>query len=337
KKKKKKKKKKKYTYTYTHILYVDVQDMYWCYDQIHTYMVSVTCDMMSPEILEWKKSEGMDRYKQYIANVKILQSQILSSKGTTQVWVQLSDPGMDVINAGPSLFPQWWNETWRGHIDHRFITFNAVPRLQSGIVFPNITIPVCSTLLVNSDRQVFRHDPPPSPHTKHFVHSLQESQREMLGLDLVKRKFHLAACVIIRVIDDTSSIALQVQQWIEYHRMQGFEHFYIYDHDTTCNNEEFNLYDVLAPYVLKGIVTHIKFAVRSTIRMHPNARLFYQHAQINSCLARFRYESDFIADFDIDEWMLPNYDVNFSDYLIRQMIYRLDYNYKENDNIPNEV
>jgi len=238
-------------------------------------------------------------------------------------------PEMDIIENGPRKYPSLWDaKTWKGHINHNFVSNldqslyspprEPQPNLQ--IEFPNVTVPVCSTLIVN-DNQVFRHDPPPYPHTKHFVNSLQESRTTLLGLDRVTRKYHLSACAIVRATGAPERVYL-LRQWIEYHHMQGFEHFYIYDHDVECNGTNPPLYDALEPYIKQGLVTHIRFSVSRTIRKYPLSLLYYQHAQINSCLLRFQYESDFIADFDIDEWMFVNPYVNFSDTLIRQMVYR---------------
>jgi hypothetical protein len=41
-------------------------------------------------------------------------------------------------------------------------------------------------------------------------------------------------------------------QWIEYHKMVGVNHFYIYDDESLDNSEE-----ILAPYICDGTVSLI--------------------------------------------------------------------------------
>ncbi|ETO21022.1 hypothetical protein RFI_16182, partial [Reticulomyxa filosa] len=216
---------------------------------------------MAPEVLIWKKSEGVKRFNRYMNKVNQLQRQILSSDVTTQVQVQLLDPGMNLLEAGPEEYPQWWNDQWRGHIDYRFIAPDKVDSREV-IIFPNIIVPVCSTIVVNNDDdlvtgQIFRHDPPPFPHVKHFVHSWQESQQSIFGLDRAKRRYHLSACTMVYATGkQLRQVGFQVQQWIEYHRMQGFDHFFIYGHHPECKTDNISqttLFRLLRSYIEQGL------------------------------------------------------------------------------------
>jgi hypothetical protein len=57
-------------------------------------------------------------------------------------------------------------------------------------------------------------------------------------------KHYLSACAIFR--DEGPYL----REWIEFHRLQGVEHFYLYDNLSTDDGPE-----ILAPYVETGIVT----------------------------------------------------------------------------------
>ena len=62
------------------------------------------------------------------------------------------------------------------------------------------------------------------------------------------KKYNLSACAIFK--DE----ARYLKEWIEYHRLLGVDHFYLYNNDST---DAFQ--DVLIPYVNEGIVTLINW------------------------------------------------------------------------------
>lgn len=62
----------------------------------------------------------------------------------------------------------------------------------------------------------------------------------------VQAKDYLSVCAIFQ--DE----APYLREWIEYHRLMGAEHFYLYDNDS---HDEF--LEVLQPYINKRIVTLI--------------------------------------------------------------------------------
>ena len=75
-------------------------------------------------------------------------------------------------------------------------------------------------------------------------------------------------------------------EFVEFHRIVGVEHFYIYDNGSTDSTAE-----VLAPYVDGGLVTYIEFP-------HPVAQV----AAYNHCARTFGPGSDWIAFMDADEF-----------------------------------
>ncbi len=99
----------------------------------------------------------------------------------------------------------------------------------------------------------------------------------------LKRKYHISLCTMFK--DE----APYFKEWIEFHRIVGADHFYLYD-----NNSSDDFEAVLAPYIEKGIVTLIHWPE--------------EHAQtkgFEDCIKRFRGESDWIGFIDVDEFLVP--------------------------------
>jgi hypothetical protein len=99
---------------------------------------------------------------------------------------------------------------------------------------------------------------------------------------------YLTACAIYR--DEGPYLA----EWIEFHRLVGFERFYLYD-----NRSEDNHREVLAPYIDEGIVVLHDWNVPYV----PGQTDAYEHAVATYC-----DEARWIACFDIDEFLFsPTY------------------------------
>lgn len=58
-----------------------------------------------------------------------------------------------------------------------------------------------------------------------------------------KKTYQLAACLLFQ------NEAPYLKEWIEYHQLIGFEHFYLYNNESTDNYLE-----VLSPYIKRGLV-----------------------------------------------------------------------------------
>ncbi len=94
-----------------------------------------------------------------------------------------------------------------------------------------------------------------------------------------------------------------LKEWIEYHRLIGVEHFYLYNHLSTDNYEE-----VLQKYVGMGIVTlekHINQDKPHIERM-PNGFILdvVQHANANHFMSVYAENSEWVAHIDIDEFIV---------------------------------
>ena len=96
-----------------------------------------------------------------------------------------------------------------------------------------------------------------------------------------KRKYGVALCAIFK------NEGMFLREWLEYHRLVGVEHFYLYN-----NFSDDDYRDILAPYVREGIVTLTEWAVP-----------YGQLAAYEDCFKRFRDETQWIGYIDLDEFV----------------------------------
>lgn len=94
-------------------------------------------------------------------------------------------------------------------------------------------------------------------------------------------KYKLSLVLIIR--DE----AEYIKEWIEYHRLAGAEHFYIYDDESSDG-----LCDRIKDYIEKGIVTYIPWS-------NADQRGAYKHAVQN-----FKWDSKYMGFIDADEFIV---------------------------------
>ena len=99
---------------------------------------------------------------------------------------------------------------------------------------------------------------------------------------------HLAVCAIAK------NEGPYFTEWIEWHRRQGVERFYIYDNESTDGTQA-----LLKPYIEQGIVVYQPW---------PGYRR--QLAAYDHCLAHHRYEARWIAFIDLDEYDHFHYEGN---------------------------
>ena len=92
-----------------------------------------------------------------------------------------------------------------------------------------------------------------------------------------------------------------LREWIEYHRLVGVEHFYLYDNESTDNSRE-----VLQPYVEQGLVDVILW---KNIHEHwdPRGGSYdnYQIKAFNDCISRTVGTVSWLAVIDVDEYLVP--------------------------------
>ena len=108
-------------------------------------------------------------------------------------------------------------------------------------------------------------------------------------------QYYLAVCAIAK------NEGPYFQEWIEWHRKQGVEKFYIYDNESTdCTKE------VLKPYIESGLVEYNYF---------PGYRM--QLAAYDDCLKNYRFDARWIAFIDLDEFIVPIKDNSIPAFLKR--------------------
>ena len=116
-----------------------------------------------------------------------------------------------------------------------------------------------------------------------------------LKRDHTKPQYYLAVCAMAK------NEGPYFKEWIEWHRKQGVEKFYIYDNESTDNTKE-----VLAPYVESGLVDYCYWTGRKQ-----------QLTIYDDCFNRHRLETRWLAVIDLDEFIVPIKDRSIPDFLRR--------------------
>ena len=106
-----------------------------------------------------------------------------------------------------------------------------------------------------------------------------------------KPKYYLSVCAIFR------NEARFLREWIEYHRIVGVEHFYLYN-----NLSEDNYYDVLKPYVDSGIIELFQWPHQGKNQKEWNK---IQCGAYSDLIKKKKKETFWLAIIDTDEFILP--------------------------------
>jgi hypothetical protein len=109
----------------------------------------------------------------------------------------------------------------------------------------------------------------------------------------------------LSIISCFKNEAPYMKEWIEYHLMMGFEHFYLYN-----NNSDDNFREVLQPYIESGRVTLTEWP-----------QVPAQQAAFEDFYARFRHESQWVSFLDLDEFYCPLREVSVAEWLAKQPAY----------------
>lgn len=109
------------------------------------------------------------------------------------------------------------------------------------------------------------------------------------------KKFTTAICCIFK--DE----GIFLKEWIEYHRIVGIEHFYMYNNFSSDHYQE-----ILQPYVEQGLVTLMDWPV-------PQG----QPASCEHWYKTFRHETQWISFVDLDEFICPSHETSAADWIKR--------------------
>lgn len=102
-------------------------------------------------------------------------------------------------------------------------------------------------------------------------------------------KYDLSICAIFQ------NEAEWLREWIEYHRIVGVEHFWLYNNNSTDHYK-----DILAPYIRRGIVELIDWPSPQDEDWTP-----YQNSAYDDSLKRARRATKWLAAIDVDEFIVP--------------------------------
>ena len=109
----------------------------------------------------------------------------------------------------------------------------------------------------------------------------------------LKKKFDVSICAIFK--DE----ALYFVEWIEYHKLIGINHFYLYNNFSNDNFQE-----VLDPYISDGIVTLVDWPIK-----------FGQGSAYQDCFQKYQNDTSWIAFLDIDEFICLKWDLKILPWL----------------------
>ncbi len=124
-------------------------------------------------------------------------------------------------------------------------------------------------------------------------------------------KYNLCVCAIFK--DE----APYMQEWIEYHKLLGVEHFRLYNNDSTDNFQE-----VLEPYILSGEVSLLNWPSNPN-ELGPNYEWVWktQFPAYVDAITYFSGVSKWLAIIDLDEFILPLKDASIPSFLKKYEAY----------------
>ena len=90
-----------------------------------------------------------------------------------------------------------------------------------------------------------------------------------------------------------------IKEWIEYHKLQGVEHFYLCDNESTDGTKEY-----LSPYIKSGLITYIaQPGVNQQLKCY------------DKIVKTYGPETTWLAIIDLDEYLVPLQAQNMREFL----------------------
>lgn len=108
-------------------------------------------------------------------------------------------------------------------------------------------------------------------------------------------RYYLAVCAIAK------NEGPYFKEWIEWHKKQGVQKFYIYDNESSDSTKE-----ELTPYIESGLVEYTYFPGKKR-----------QLAAYDDCIEKHRFDARWIAIIDLDEFIVPIKDKSIPEFLHR--------------------
>ena len=91
----------------------------------------------------------------------------------------------------------------------------------------------------------------------------------------------------VSIVAIAKNEGIYFKEWIEYHKLIGVDHFYIYNNESTDNIRE-----VLDPYIKSGLVTFTDFPGKER-----------QGPAYNDAIAKYKNETRWLCPLDLDEFI----------------------------------
>ncbi len=124
------------------------------------------------------------------------------------------------------------------------------------------------------------------------------------------KKYNLSVCTLFK--DE----ARYLKEWIEYHRLIGVDHFYLYN-----NGSKDRYYSVLAKYIKEGIVTLIHWPDLMNSDRDEDAFMWALSTQVpayeNAAREVALHETKWLAFIDINEFLIPTQSYSLNEVLTR--------------------
>jgi len=89
-----------------------------------------------------------------------------------------------------------------------------------------------------------------------------------------------------------------IKEWVEFHRLVGVEHFWLYNNNSTDNYKE-----VLKPYVKKGIVTLVEWPSNVNTTNIDHHTFIVQVGAFTDAIKRAKKNTKWLAILDVDEFL----------------------------------
>lgn len=126
-------------------------------------------------------------------------------------------------------------------------------------------------------------------------HGVYKAKLNCIKVVQEQKKYKVSLCAIFK------NEGPYLKEWIEYHRIIGVEHIYLYN-----NFSEDDYKTILQPYVEEGFVTLAEWPVKQG-----------QLAAYTHCIENYKQDTNWIGFIDLDEFIVPIKDNNIQDFLVK--------------------
>ena len=127
----------------------------------------------------------------------------------------------------------------------------------------------------------------------------RDLRRKLTGYQINKAQCRTKEKYYLTILTIVKNAAKYLPEWIEFHQLNGVEHFYIYD-----NESQDELMYILEPYIKEGLVTYKHwgnlFATVSGVDEMMTQKYFLKDG-----MERFACETKWMALIDVDEFLFP--------------------------------